>query len=340
MARTRLERALEKAAPLLVPIDGDVAATVANEDVHGFRVALRRLRSWLRATRDLLPHDIPRARLAALRRISQRAGAARDAQVQWQWLTAPTAPAAPMNAAAARAAQWLAADRLAAYTAERRRLQHRAAAAWPALGAALADALSASRDPQSADGESLAEHLAPALVRHLRVAERALRRITHRSQVARIHRARIKVKRLRYLVEAIDPHSRAGMRAVRALRALQDALGELHDAHVMAELIQPLLDAPAATVARAPRQPSARRGTHQPARRDVLALRAAVRRRELAMFRQSMALAAAAASIWRDPARTARTLLSGAASRQVAVRTLTRPPASPPAANAPALRRG
>jgi CHAD domain-containing protein len=337
VARMRLARARAQAAPLLVPLTGDVAATVANEDVHGFRVALRRLRSWLRATRDLMPHDIPRAQQAALRRISQRAGAARDAQVQWQWLTAP---AVPRNAAATRAAEWLAAERLATYVTERTRLQRRATAEWPTLGAALAEALAPRLDPRTTGGETLGEHLAPALERHLIEAGRALHRITHRSQVARIHRARIKVKRLRYLVEAVDPHSRAGLRAVRALRALQDALGELHDAHVMAALLQPLLDATEAVAPRDTRATPPRAGARRPSHRDVRALHAAVRRAELAAFRQSVALRRAAATLWRDPARTARTLLSGASSRQVASRSRTRPHVTPPAAHAPALRRG
>lgn len=69
IARVRLERAMEKAAPLIVAIELDAAATIGNEEVHAFRVALRRLRSWLRASGDLLRDDVSRDARAALRRL-------------------------------------------------------------------------------------------------------------------------------------------------------------------------------------------------------------------------------------------------------------------------------
>jgi len=298
---------MEKAAPLMVEPLGGAAATIGNEDVHDFRVALRRLRSWMRATRDLLDPVVPPAQRAALRRLAQRAGGARDAQVQWAWFTAP---ALPFTAGAARAAAWFAAQQHASYLTEHASLQRRLRERWPDLAQRVAAALEAPGPAADAPAESLAEHLESVLARHLQIARRALDRIEHRSQVNAIHRARIKVKRLRYLVEAIDPHTRAGLRAVRHLRALQDALGELHDAHVMDAALAPFC-APARR---------RRRSTPRPALRDLRSLRAAVRRRELAAFRRSMDLAGAddVAAFWRDPARSARTLLSPSATRHVA----------------------
>jgi CHAD domain-containing protein len=147
----------------------------------------------------------------------------------------------------------------------------------------------------------LADHFAPELERHLTSARRALDAIEHHTQVAAIHRARIKVKRLRYLLEAVDTTSRERTRAVQHLRLLQDALGELHDAHVMTARLTPLL-VPAKAGHRAKR----------PALRDLRALRAAVRRRELAAFRRAMDLANARsdAAMWRDPPAFARRVLS------------------------------
>lgn len=278
---------MEKAAPLAVPASTDPASTIGNEEVHDFRVALRRLRSWIRAASDLLEADLPRAQRAALRRFARRAGAARDAQVEWQWLTAPGEPFA---APAARAAQWLAGQRLAIYAAERERLQERVADRWPALAAALAGALASSGDAD-ASLETLGAHLSSVLAQHLASAHAALERIEHRTQVAVIHRARIKVKRLRYLVEAVDAQTPAGERALRVLRVLQDTLGELHDAHVITLQLEPLL---------VPR----RRGhtpAGRPALRDLRALRAAVRRRELAAFRGALDLlgSRSATAAWR-----------------------------------------
>lgn len=301
MARARLERAVEKAAPLLVVVDADPAATIANEEVHGFRVALRRLRSWLRASGDLLRRDVSRDARADLRRMARRAGAARDAQVQWKWLTSP---AAPLGTPATRAAQWLAAERMTLYASERERLQRRVTEQWPRLAATLASTLASTlatklsmspttspvasqaarnaAQPPEREG-TLAQQLAPALAHDLELARRALDRIEHHTQVALIHRARIKVKRLRYLLEALEHRSPHRTRALRQLRLLQEALGELHDAHQMSFLLLPLL---------APRRRGARRsGERRPALRDLRALRAALRRRELAAFRQSLDLA-------------------------------------------------
>jgi CHAD domain-containing protein len=59
---------LEKVAPLLVLVDDDPARALVSEDVHDFRVAVRRLRSWLRACEPLLGGDVPRASLRSLLR--------------------------------------------------------------------------------------------------------------------------------------------------------------------------------------------------------------------------------------------------------------------------------
>ena len=279
IARARLERALEKAAPLLVAVDTDPSATVDNEEVHGFRVALRRLRSWLRSSGDLLRDDLSGETRAALRRMARQAGAARDAQVQWAWLTSPVVRLA---APATRAAQWLATERLALYACERARLQRRTADRWPPLAMTIAASLASHGEAPPPTADTLAQHLAPALARDLEFARRALDRIEHHTQVALIHRARIRVKRLRYLLEALELRSPHRTRALTQLRLLQDALGELHDAHEMSALLLPLF---------APRRGSRRPAARRPALRDLRALRAALRRRELAAFRQSMDLA-------------------------------------------------
>jgi CHAD domain-containing protein len=60
----------------------------------------------------------------------------------------------------------------------------------------------------------------------------------------RAHAARIAAKRLRYLVEPVIEHSREGEDAVAGLAALQDLLGELHDAEMLDEALGELRRAP------------------------------------------------------------------------------------------------
>ena len=298
VARARLEQVLEKVAPLVVVVDDDPARILAGEDVHDFRVAVRRLRSWLRACQPLLADDVPRSLRNGLRKLARRAGNARDAQVQWQWLSALPVP---HTAGAGRAATWFAARRAADFAEDYQRLKELVGSRWPDLATALGEALlerSASADTPAA----LTTHLGAVIGHHSAAAQRALDRIEHSTQVREIHRARIQVKRLRYVVEAVGapaPPAPPVQAALKTLRRLQDLLGEVHDAHVLAARVDEFLGQPR------------RRGTPRPALRDLRALRAALRRAELAAFRASLDQLAA-------PQTTAMWTAAGALATQLA----------------------
>jgi CHAD domain-containing protein len=69
-----------------------------------------------------------------------------------------------------------------------------------------------------------------------RGAEAAERRVHHAAGVYfpnRAHRARIAIKKLRYLAELLDRHERVRRPAVRALRNAQEALGSIHDREML-----------------------------------------------------------------------------------------------------------
>jgi CHAD domain-containing protein len=277
VARARLEQLLEKVAPLLVVVDDNPARALISEDVHDFRVAVRRLRSWLRACKPLLGDDVPRALRNALRKLARRAGRARDAQVQWQWLRALPVP---HTAGASRAAAWHATVRANDFGRDYTRLRKLVTARWPALAAALASALGeALRDRATPRGEAevaLRAHLGAVITHHAVAAQRALARVEHSTQVKEIHRARIQLKRLRYAVEAVPEPGRPARTALKRLRQLQDSLGEIHDAHVLSAAVDDILGRPP------------RRGTARPALRDLRGLHAALRRAERAAFRGSL----------------------------------------------------
>jgi len=283
-------------------VDDDPARLLAGEEVHGFRVAVRRLRSWLRACEPLIADDVPRSLRTGLRKLARRAGRARDAQVQWQWLSALPVP---HTAGAGRAAAWFAATRAADFASEYARLQELIAARWPDLATALGSALHEHAGPADSPA-TLTTHLGAVIAHHAATAQRALDRIEHSTQVQEIHRARIQVKRLRYVVEAVGapaPPAPAVQVALKTLRRLQDALGEVHDAHVLTARVDLIL--------RAPR----RRGTPRPALRDFRALRAALRRAGLAAFRMSLDLLATpqASAMWTATAALATQLSDGIA---------------------------
>ena len=76
----------------LALLDGAIAARDRLDDpsdgeaLHDFRVALRRLRSWMNAFGDELRGSIRKKHRRRLTEISRAAGAARDAQVHVAWL--------------------------------------------------------------------------------------------------------------------------------------------------------------------------------------------------------------------------------------------------------------
>jgi CHAD domain-containing protein len=67
---------------------------------------------------------------------------------------------------------------------------------------------------------------------HMIALTRRLERVREPGDAEEAHRGRIAGKRLRYLLEPVAPHVLGGREAVTQLKALQDTLGDFHDAHV------------------------------------------------------------------------------------------------------------
>src|SRR5438132_1545476 len=60
--------------------------TAADDAVHDFRVAVRRVRSWVRAFKPWLQDDMSRKRRRRLSTIAEETRAARDTAVHLEWL--------------------------------------------------------------------------------------------------------------------------------------------------------------------------------------------------------------------------------------------------------------
>lgn len=226
VARARLRRVLEAAPPTALPLQ--------DEALHDFRVALRRLRTWLRAFRGELEDTVGRGALRRLRRVAKATDQARDLEVQVAWLSHPTVRLGRLaTGAAAFLAERLDAERKVAVEEALEAVADRLPRAAARLDRQLKRyEVRVSPDPDreepSADaalrgllGESLAELQTAMVV------------VTSAEQVTEAHQARLAVKHLRYLVEALAPAHRGSWRAARQLAALQDALGLLHDRHLL-----------------------------------------------------------------------------------------------------------
>ena len=200
------------------------------EALHDFRVAVRRLRSTLRAWRPVLGKSLRERDVRRLRRVARATNEARDVEVLRAWLAEVGGRLAEEHRGAA---DWLGA-----------RLDHR-------LRRVLGSGVSGSVDAFLRRAPRLARRLAAeqspgpvepfgavlaALVRGQAAAvAEALEAASSPPDAARAHRARIEGKRLRYLLEPLrgTPGLEAAA-AVKALKQMQDALGSLNDARVAA----------------------------------------------------------------------------------------------------------
>jgi CHAD domain-containing protein len=92
---------------------------------------------------------------------------------------------------------------------------------------------------------SLASAIADRVMPHADELNTRLAAVGSVHDETQAHEARIAAKRLRYLIEPAVPSIDDGKEVLAALKSLQDALGTLHDAHVMGHEIQHVLDAAA-----------------------------------------------------------------------------------------------
>lgn len=195
------------------------------EGLHDFRVALRRLRSWVKAYRGYPGIRVPKPQRRRLRDLARATNAARDGEVMLAWLDATR----PELAGAERgAADWWRerlATRVDADYAEARRVLE---AGFPALERELRRTLvglarAKGRGPRF--GEASARELA-ALLETL-VAE--VSAIESEEDRQALHRPRITGKRIRYLLRPWKGEADACRDAEKAMKAFQDAYGVLHD---------------------------------------------------------------------------------------------------------------
>lgn len=203
-----------------------------DEALHDFRVAIRRLRSWLRAHRQTLGAGAPRSALRRLRRVARDTNGRRDAEVFHAWLSG----ALPAVTRRDRPGlQWLLAavgDDLRAGAAQEGDVFADFASAAESLREALPFFQVTHHLEDGAREVPFAAALAGTVRVHASTLERRLERVHGEEDQATIHRARIAGKRLRYILEPVAPHLAGGAAVIAQLKGMQDSLGGLNDLHV------------------------------------------------------------------------------------------------------------
>jgi CHAD domain-containing protein len=213
------------------------------EALHDFRVAIRRLRSTLRAWRPELGKSVSKGHRRALRQIQQSTGGGRDAEVALEWLAEQRGE---LRALQRHGHDWLV-DRLT----ERRvramdQLCQQVRADFERIEDALRDHLEVLQIEVRLDHPPEPERFADALSAHVRRhSDRLvtrLVRIASPEDRSECHRTRIACKRLRYLVEPVRPFAPQAAEVVKQCKQLQDLLGDLNDAHVLQDALASALE--------------------------------------------------------------------------------------------------
>jgi CHAD domain-containing protein/CYTH domain-containing protein len=243
-------RAARIVALELLRVAGVARARLDDDDdadaLHDFRVAVRRLRSWLRAVRPCMGDGVPAKRRRQLRRVARRTGGARDTQVYLAWLHDRPDLRRGRRAVGVR---WLV-DRLeregedgdASRVADAARLFDR-------LHEPLADALATYTITCRVDSPRppiMAAALAPLVRDHAGSLRQRLAALRTADDDAAVHGARIAGKRLRYLLEPFAERVEGAPELVERLRTLQGLLGDVHDAHELAARVAVATDEAAA----------------------------------------------------------------------------------------------
>lgn len=232
LARRQLDAASEAVERLAAGADAQA--------LHDFRVALRRLRSVLRAYRPCL-RKLPKKLRRDLKRVVRATGAGRDAEVFLEWIDAQSSFPAVEQAGREWLRRQLAQVRDEAYA----QLRSRILAAFTVLAKRLHQALAIGRDKTSY-GELTASRL------HAQVAALSadLARVHSAADTAPIHDARIQAKRLRYLIEPLTRRMPDARMAVKRLKVFQDETGALCDGFVRRRLLGRTAEAAGAQQAR------------------------------------------------------------------------------------------
>lgn len=204
-----------------------------DEALHDFRVALRRLRSLLRAFQPYVQHEVTPKLRRRLRDLARATNGARDAEVQAQWVESRQKELKPTERIGSRwFLEQLADKRDRGYDASQRAVER----AFPRLDQRVRKSLeAAARDPEGGRGKlaTFAAALAELVRDQAAILRQQLGAISAPENEPAVHAARIGAKRLRYMLELVTDESEPAARAVEQLRELQATLGELHDAQVV-----------------------------------------------------------------------------------------------------------
>ncbi len=238
MPSSSLRRVLDEMSAYVRAIRAHEAGARAGrgpKHLHEMRVAVRRLRATLRASRALFdPTSVDRLR-DELDWLGDRLGRLRDLDILYAYLHPRLAALeGSEHRAGQRVLRRLSADRVRARAALNEALD---GARYPQLLEQLETFL--SQPPASASDVSLPDVAATEWKR----LRKAVQKLPGHPSADELHAVRIKVKRARYAAElAHAAVGERGKRFVHQAKRLQDILGDLQDAVVIEQYLHDAID--------------------------------------------------------------------------------------------------
>lgn len=226
LALSYLDQAAEARPRLADPADA--------EALHDFRVGLRRLRSCLRAYGAYLEDSVPRKLARRLKKLAAATGPGRDTEVQIEWLRGRSPHLSGHHRSGLSWILGRLEERMRhAYEDMREEIEEEFGRIEKDLRRRLSVYHAEIRLSEAAPRFTLAEATAGILRRHVEELESHLARVDDAQDQEESHEARISAKRVRYLLEPLVEDLPETAPVVKRFKALQDLLGELHDAHVL-----------------------------------------------------------------------------------------------------------
>jgi CHAD domain-containing protein len=214
------------------------------EALHDFRVAIRRLRSLLRAYKAQLGSAVRQKDRRKLRDLQRATGGGREAEVALEWLTKQQSSLAPEHLAGLN---WLSGTLMARRRECENALDGELRRAFRVLADRLEKRLALMKSEQNLLDESsqvsFAETLADLMDAHAADLFAKLGQIARIDDSEQLHDARIMGKRLRYLLEPVRAQLNEAQPIVKQSKRLQEVLGDLNDVHVLMDQIDRAFEA-------------------------------------------------------------------------------------------------
>ncbi|MEQ8201601.1 MAG: CHAD domain-containing protein [Syntrophomonadaceae bacterium] len=208
------------------------------ETVHQLRVKTRHLRSWLAFFKPVLQADRYADLTGLLKEFAGRLGYIRELDVLAQVWQEVIHSHPDLLAGAVQLSQRLAAEREQEQAAVYQQLA--AGASTPGLLRVWAGLLEGSWDEPGPASQPLQSYLRPRLRKWRRRLVKGIKR-TDFGELQSVHALRIQAKKLRYVLQTLDPVvSKRYRRRLPAVKAMQEQLGLICDAQRNVAIIQAL----------------------------------------------------------------------------------------------------